>query len=186
MSSFGVGSNTSSSSSSAIVSSGSSISNNNEEEEAHLMHLVSVLRDLITCRLETTGSESGVELSSSTISNPKLIDLHSNIINLLTNMPSTCYEELLSPINPVPNTSLNSSFSSANSAINNQAKQNSSYYLNVRMAHNRKRISRRSKRIKQKQQQQEEKNRQQQQAIDDLTLTIGVNLNTIRGEINRY
>lgn len=123
------------------------------------MHLVSVLRDLITCRLEHT---EGVDDTT------KLVDLHSNIINLLTNMPSTCYEELLSPLNPM-SLPLN----------NNQQQQEqppSSYYLNVRMAHNRKRISRRSKRIKQKQQQEEQlKNVQSQPSdtADDQFLNIG-------------
>lgn len=64
-----------------------------EEEEAHLMHLVSVLRDLITCRLECDEST----LSKCKTNLDKIINLHSNIINLLTNMPSICFEELMTP-----------------------------------------------------------------------------------------
>ncbi|CAF2758516.1 unnamed protein product [Rotaria sp. Silwood2] len=56
-----------------------------EEEEAHLMRLVSILRELILC-YETKDE--------------KKIELQKHIINLLTNLPSICYEELLSPIVP--------------------------------------------------------------------------------------
>lgn len=63
-----------------------------EEEEAHLMHLVSILRDLITCKVE---SESA---SVSPAAESKLTDLYANIINVLTNMPSTCFDELLTPV----------------------------------------------------------------------------------------
>lgn len=153
---------------------GNSNSNNNEEEEAHLMHLVSVLRDLITCRLEqiTDGNDD----SAASLNNPKLIDLHSNVINLLTNMPSTCYEELLSPLNPLPsNVSTVSNSNAPMSNIENQPTTN--YYLNVRMAHNRKRISRRSKRMKQQQQQKQQQQLDEmkmKQNLEDLTLAIGI------------
>jgi hypothetical protein len=114
---------------------------NNEEDEAHLMHLVSVLRDLVTCRLEEE-----FDLIKST---SKLRMLHSNIVNLLTNMPNLCYEELMTP-----SISGNSSVPNANSpagpASNNLFKQMSNY--SFRLAHNRKRLSRRSKMIKMKQQ----------------------------------
>jgi hypothetical protein len=61
-----------------------------EEEEAHLMHMVSILRDLLTCRVETEATNSEPDT--------KLHELYGNIINVLTNMPSNCYEELLTPI----------------------------------------------------------------------------------------
>lgn len=53
-----------------------------EEEEAHLMRLVSILRELLLCYGPT---------------DDKQIELRNHIINLLTNMPKTCFEELLSP-----------------------------------------------------------------------------------------
>lgn len=105
---------------------------NNEEEEAHLMHLVSVLRDLMTCRLE---QDAKISLSST----DKLNDLHSNIVNLLTNMPSICFEELMTPCT---SHGTSASTSSHFEQINN-------YYSNVRLAHNKKRQSRRSKRLRQ-------------------------------------
>ncbi|CAF1262484.1 unnamed protein product [Rotaria sp. Silwood1] len=54
-----------------------------EEEEAHLMRLVSILRELLLCYGTT---------------DKKKIQLQNYIINLLTNIPRICYEELLSPI----------------------------------------------------------------------------------------
>ena len=60
-----------------------------EEEEAHLLHLVSVLRDLLTFRVVSVGGGGGAVSVVDT--------LHSNVINLLTNMPSVCYEELMTP-----------------------------------------------------------------------------------------
>ncbi|CAF0773314.1 unnamed protein product [Rotaria sp. Silwood1] len=53
-----------------------------EEEEAHLMRLVSILRELLLCYGPN---------------DEKQIELRNHIINLLTNMPKTCFEELLSP-----------------------------------------------------------------------------------------
>ncbi|CAF4316006.1 unnamed protein product, partial [Adineta steineri] len=53
-----------------------------EEEEAHLMRLVSILRELLLCYGPN---------------NEKQMELQNHIINLLTNMPKTCFEELLSP-----------------------------------------------------------------------------------------
>lgn len=151
------------------------------------MHLVSVLRDLITCRLEQI-TDGGNDDSAASLNNPKLIDLHSNVINLLTNMPSTCYEELLSPLNPLPSnvsTVSNSSNAPLTSNIENQPTTN--YYLNVRMAHNRKRISRRSKRMKQKQQQKQQQQLDEmkikQQNIEDLTLAIGIYLSYLMNEL---
>ncbi|CAF1311459.1 unnamed protein product, partial [Didymodactylos carnosus] len=55
-----------------------------EEEEAHLMRLVSILRELLLCM----GPNS-----------EKQFELQNHIINLLTNMPKTCFEELLTPVN---------------------------------------------------------------------------------------
>ncbi|CAH1787407.1 unnamed protein product [Owenia fusiformis] len=57
--------------------------NLDEEEEAHFMRLVSVLHNL---------------LLSKTVSKEKQEDLQSHTVNLLTNMPKDCYEELLSPV----------------------------------------------------------------------------------------
>lgn len=111
---------------------------NSEEDEAHLMHLVSVLRDLITCRLE--------EEFDSAKSTSKLKMLHSNIINLLTNMPNLCYEELMTP--SITNSSSSPS-QAISSPVNKLFKQISNF--DARMAHNAKRLSRRSKRIKNKQ-----------------------------------
>ena len=108
----------------------------NEEDEAHLMHLVSVLRDLVTCRLEEE-----YDLVKST---NKLKMLHSNIVNLLTNMPNLCYEELMTPC-----IFANNGNSPNSSPSNKLFKQINNY--NFRMAHNKKRLSRRSKRIKKKQ-----------------------------------
>lgn len=107
----------------------------NEEEEAHLMHLVSVLRDLMTCKLE---NEPSVE---------KLNDLHSNIINLLTNMPSICFEELMTPCTSSPSTHQVSA--------KQTVEPKSNYYFNIRLAHNKKRQSRRSKRLTQREKQDE-------------------------------
>jgi hypothetical protein len=87
----------------------------------------------------------------------KLNDLHSNIINLLTNMPTICFEELMTPcitLNAQQQQQTSNPshvvFSLTNPS-DQQFKSVNNYYLNVRMAHNRKRISRRSKRIKHKQ-----------------------------------
>jgi hypothetical protein len=112
---------------------------NNEEDEAHLMHLVSVLRDLVTCRLE--------EEFDPVKSTSKLKMLHSNIVNLLTNMPNLCYEELMTPSISAQATSVSSP--AVSTPANKLFKQISNY--SFRLAHNRKRLSRRSRRIKKKQ-----------------------------------
>lgn len=135
----------------------STVVNNNEEEEAHLMHLVSVLRDLMTCKCEQTPPGSPTDNTTAS----KLNDLHSNIINLLTNMPPICFEELMTPCNNNNNSHTTNNSSSNSSLVTTPSGEQlmmqqfkpSNYYLNVRLAHNRKRLSRRSKRIKQKQQQ---------------------------------
>lgn len=57
--------------------------NFDEEEEAHLMRLVSVLRELLLCN---------------TVSKDKREELTSHTVNLLINMPRDCYEELLAPL----------------------------------------------------------------------------------------
>ena len=127
-----------------------------EEEEAHLMHLVSVLRDLITCKLEgeidVTWSKIGL--------NSKLNDLHSNIINLLTNMPTLCYEELLAPCTPM------SAF------VQNE---NSLSKFNARYEHNKKRMSRRSKLIKAREENKiaKKSNQNIQHANDDFGIDLG-------------
>ncbi|RNA34750.1 synembryn-B isoform X1 [Brachionus plicatilis] len=97
-----------------------------EEEEAHLMHLVSVLRDLITCRPDAATSPNFNKISN----------LHSNIINLLTNMPSICFEELMTPCCPAQSASAGPIATSS---------------TNARPAHGRKRHSRRSKLTRQRQ-----------------------------------
>ncbi|KAK7099379.1 synembryn-A-like [Littorina saxatilis] len=55
-----------------------------EEEDAHFMRLVSILRDLLLCR---------------TASKEKKQDLKSHTVNLLINIPTDFYEELLTPLN---------------------------------------------------------------------------------------
>ncbi|KAK7465075.1 hypothetical protein BaRGS_00037733 [Batillaria attramentaria] len=55
-----------------------------EEEDAHFMRLVSILRDLLLCRTATK---------------EKKYDLKSHTVNLLINIPTDFYEELLTPLN---------------------------------------------------------------------------------------
>jgi hypothetical protein len=76
-----------------------------EEYEAHLMRLVSILRDLLTCKEEILNSidENQMEILSKQQNKSKLDDLHSNIINLLLNMPLFCFEELLIPLDSSEN-----------------------------------------------------------------------------------
>ena len=129
-----------------------------EEEEAHLMHLVSVLRDLMTCRIEQDNKQTELTSSSSqqhTELMAKLLakqnELHSNIVNLLTNMPTICFEELMTPCilnSPQSNTVVQ--FAEPPSVKKTAFYSHAS--LNVRMAHNNKRNSRRSKRINKKNQ----------------------------------
>lgn len=57
-----------------------------EEEEGHFMRLVSVLRDLLMIK---------------TLSKDRQEELTSHTVNLLTNIPRDCYEELLIPLNEV-------------------------------------------------------------------------------------
>ncbi|GFT08911.1 synembryn-A [Trichonephila clavipes] len=54
-----------------------------EEEEAHYMRLVSILHDIILCDTKTPEKKE---------------DLLSQTINLLTNMPMSSYEELMTPV----------------------------------------------------------------------------------------
>lgn len=56
-----------------------------EEDEAHFLRLVSILHDLLMC--ETVTSE-------------KQIELHKHIVNLLVVIPTNCFEELMTPIQP--------------------------------------------------------------------------------------
>lgn len=56
--------------------------NLDEEEEAHFLRLVSILHDILICPTQTT---------------EKREELQSHTVNLLTNMPPDCYEELLTP-----------------------------------------------------------------------------------------
>lgn len=55
-------------------------------EEAHFMRLVAILHDL---------------LLTETKSKEKQEELHSHTVNLLTNMPRSCYEELLVPVEEI-------------------------------------------------------------------------------------
>lgn len=125
-----------------------------EEEEAHLMHLVSVLRDLMTCKQEDESATSSDPHNLLAHLN-KMNDLHSNIINLLTNMPSICFEELMTPcLNMIAGPSPLSDehlLKMINPVIIKSSAFISTDNLNVRIAHNRKRLSRRSKRIKKQQ-----------------------------------
>lgn len=127
-------------------------SNLMEEEEAHLMHLVSVLRDLITCKLEGEEDVPWFRISSGS----RLNDLHSNIINLLTNMPTICYEELMAPC-----------CHTGNAALTPTSNEPVIARFNARHEHNKKRMSRRSKRIKAKQE------TPTQQNNDDLDFDLG-------------
>ncbi|KAF2901536.1 hypothetical protein ILUMI_04657 [Ignelater luminosus] len=54
-----------------------------EEEEAYYMHLVTVLRNLLVSETQDPN---------------KRLELHNHIINLLTNMPNSCYKELIVPL----------------------------------------------------------------------------------------
>ncbi|XP_029638977.1 synembryn-A-like [Octopus sinensis] len=54
-----------------------------EEEDGHLMRLISVLRELLLCKTE---------------SNDRKEELVSHTVNLLTNVPATSYEQLLTPL----------------------------------------------------------------------------------------
>jgi hypothetical protein len=120
-----------------------------EEEEAHLMHLVSILRDLLTCKEEQQKSSLTSSLQS------KLNDLHSNIINLLTNMPAICFEELLTPCLTTNIPYQHQLITQQDQRMHTQnydteSKQFKVTNLSIRMALNKKRISRRSRRIKNK------------------------------------
>ncbi|PVD33593.1 hypothetical protein C0Q70_04850 [Pomacea canaliculata] len=55
-----------------------------EEEDAHFMRLVSILRDLLLCRTATK---------------EKKYEIRSHTVNLLINIPTDFYEELLTPLN---------------------------------------------------------------------------------------
>jgi hypothetical protein len=55
-------------------------------EEAHYLRLVSILHDLLLCDTKTPERRE---------------DLQSHTINLLTNMPPSSFEELLSPITEI-------------------------------------------------------------------------------------
>ncbi|XP_023223249.1 synembryn-A-like [Centruroides sculpturatus] len=61
--------------------------NLDEEEEAHFMRLVSILHDILLCDTSTVDKKN---------------ELHSHTVNLLTNMPTSSYEELLIPITDIP------------------------------------------------------------------------------------
>lgn len=120
----------------------------NEEYEAHLMRLVSVLRDLLTCKEEIidvidenqefTSASSSIQ--QNLIQKTKLDDLHSNIINALTNMPEFCYEELLIPINTDDKNAI-----AGDSDSRNRLAKRSKYYI-------------KSKQLKLQQQQQRQHN----------------------------
>ena len=75
-----------------------------EEYEAHLMRLVSVLRDLLTCKEEILNIIEENE-QQQPVRKANIDELHSNIINLLLNVPLFCYEELLIPLGSGTNSS---------------------------------------------------------------------------------
>lgn len=54
-----------------------------EEDEAHFLRLATILHDLLVCATQTKEKHD---------------ELQSHTVNLLTNMPSVCYEELLTPL----------------------------------------------------------------------------------------
>lgn len=54
-----------------------------EEEEAHFLRLVSILHDLLLCDVQSLEKHQ---------------ELHNHTVNLLTSIPSNCYEELMTPI----------------------------------------------------------------------------------------
>ncbi len=119
-----------------------------EEEEAHLMHLVSVLRDLMTCKIEFSEND---EISKKNLM--KQHDLQVNIINLLTNMPPSCFEELMSPcLLNSPKSSIKNFIDSYKETHRNSSNHFSSNNsnLSIRIAHNNKRFSRKSRRIRNK------------------------------------
>ena len=136
-----------------------------EEEEAHLMHLVSVLRDLITCRLvdcdESTPTKCKTNLD-------KIINLHNNIINLLTNMPSICFEELMTP-------------SYIDSGQASTAQQHNTFSHCVRQSHSKKRQSRRIKRIRQNKKLNESNKINKETSSDDLPIIEYENYILING-----
>jgi hypothetical protein len=103
------------------------------EEEAHYMHLVSVLRDLLTCKQETTSRKTS-----------KIDDMHSNIINLLTNMPSICFEELLTPSFSDDNDNSDKKGDNSQKDISTET-LTSLNHLNVRSRYNEQRLSHRSR-----------------------------------------
>ncbi|XP_053214630.1 synembryn-A-like [Panonychus citri] len=57
-----------------------------EVEEAHFLRLVGILHDLLLTEAETKEKKE---------------ELHNHIVNMLTNIPSYCYEELLVPIEEI-------------------------------------------------------------------------------------
>jgi hypothetical protein len=112
------------------------------------MHLVSVLRDLMTCKIEFSDND---EISKKNLI--KQNDLQVNIINLLTNMPPSCFEELMSPcLSNSPKSSIKNFIDSYKETYRNSsnhfASNNSN--LSIRIAHNNKRYSRKSRRIRNK------------------------------------
>ncbi|KAJ9585217.1 hypothetical protein L9F63_002980, partial [Diploptera punctata] len=54
-----------------------------EEEEAHFLRLVSILHDLLLCEVQSLDKQQ---------------ELHNHTVNLLTSIPSNCYEELMTPV----------------------------------------------------------------------------------------
>lgn len=116
------------------------IKKDKEEEEAHLMHMVSILRDLLTCKVETEVTNSASET--------KLHELYGNIVNVLTNMPSNCYEELLTPVlagSPTTNSQNQSPFFNA-TAMPDRVVKLKQKNIDIRIAQTIKRNTRTSKR----------------------------------------
>lgn len=108
-----------------------------------------VLRDLITCNVETNENSEMVKKNIT-----KRNDLQANIINLLTNMPNNFFEELMTPcLLDLPNSSFKN-FLDSNKDIrqnNSISLKSNETYLNTRSAHNNKRFLRRSNRERNRQ-----------------------------------
>lgn len=71
-----------------------------EEEEIQFRRLSVVLHDLLLCIA---------------ISKEKQLELYTNTINLLTNVPTACYSELTTPMHVVGNSAASTSIASINS-----------------------------------------------------------------------
>jgi hypothetical protein len=106
-----------------------------------LSHLVSVLRDLITCKVESDDDEGQTKGQRN---DGKLHELYANIVNVLTNMPSACFDELLTPVlaNPLNSAKFFAPGTSPDTTTNKLKQKN----MSIRIAQTIKRNTRTSKR----------------------------------------